>query len=290
MRNIQVVDPSSNDITRAHHVIGADESGNVTGPGAFALSVIRCPRECGEQLAEILIQNGLDPWVSKSQTLRAKTSDEEFNRRVESFIQDVSSTPVEWQAAVGYDDVTIHHKAAGVCALAKGTITSVRSYNGDAVLLPDGATSMYGSQQEHLRRQVSQFFDGSFESAFGAIYTSGLAKADLTYPEATAADYISGYVRSMLVDQGGSLDDLPDQVRWFDSNWREPSTLSPSPFYTLKPAAGHYGTTGETRIVAWIKGRHPEGDSHDVSGQVQNAVQMLESNRVQEYLINEILR
>lgn len=270
-------------------MIGADESGNVTGPGAFALATVRCPRESGELLAELLIENGLNPWFTKSQSLKSNTSREEHRDRVESFIEDLTQHPIEWRAAFGYDDVTIHHKAAGVCALAKSTITHTTEYNGDSVLLPDGATSMYGVQQEHLRRQATQFFDGSFESAFGGIYTSGLAKADLTYPEVTAADYISGYVRERAHLDGG-VQGLPDEAGWFDSNWREPSNLSPAPFYPLKPATGDFGETEAKRIVAWIKGRHPDGDDHDVSGQVENTIGMLESERVQMYLRNNILR
>jgi hypothetical protein len=288
VRNVQVIEPSG-DVTRAHHVIGADESGNVTGPGPFCLAAVRCPRENGELIAELLIQNGLNPWLTKSQSLKANVSREEYNRRVEAFIDDLEESDARWQAAFGYDDATIHHKGAGVCALAKGTITSDSTYSGDAVLLPDGATTMYGEQQQHLRRQVSQFFDGSFESTFGAVYTSGLAKADLTYPEVTAADYISGYLRDALHHQEMSVSELPSQVSWFDSNWREPANLSAAQFYALKPAAGHYGPTEATRIAAWVKGRHPDGDDHDVSSQIENTVDMLESEEVQTYLRENVL-
>lgn len=288
MRDVQIID-SSSETTRAHHVIGIDESGNVTGSGPFALSAVRCPREFGERIAELLIENELAPWMAKSRRLKSNTSSAVHNNRVRSFITDLSENPIEWRVAFGYQNATIHHKAAAVCALAKKTITADVDYQGDAVLLPDGATSMYGDQQAHLRRQSSQFFDGPFESAFGTVYTSGLSKADLTYPEVVAADYIAGYVRDIIAVQDQSVGDFGDNVVWFDSNWREPSDVAPAPFYALTPATGQYGVVEESRVVAWVKGRHPDGDDHDVSGQVRNAVDMLESDKVQQYLLDSIL-
>lgn len=288
MRDVQVIDASA-ETTRAHHVIGVDESGNVTGPGPFALAAVRSPRESGERLAELLIQHGLSPWMAKSQSLRSKLSRQEHNKRVESLLQDLTEHSIEWYAAFGHQNATIHQKAAGVSALAKKTITGDQAYTGDSVLLPDGSPSMYGEQQLHLRHQAAQFFDGPFDSAFGSVYPSGLPKADLTYPEVAAADYIAGYVRDTLAAQEQSVSDFSEHVVWFDSNWREPSNVTPTQFYALRPATGQYGTVEGTRVVAWIKGRHPDGEDHDVSSQVQNAVEMLESETVQQYLFENIL-
>lgn len=142
---------------------------------------------------------------------------------------------------------------------------------------------MYGDSQSHLRSQAAQIFDGSFQSTFGEVYVTALPKADLTYPEVTAADYIAGYVRELL-DAGQTVADLPPEVMWFDSNWREPS-VSPLPFCQIRGVQGRFGETEQTRAAAWIKGRHPKGGDYDASGQWENTVRMLESEQLQQYLL-----
>ena len=283
MRSVQIVDQSDSNTTRAEHVIGVDESGNVTDGGCFALAAVRCPREDGERLAELLIENDLNPWRAKSQTIAGRASTTERNQRVRDFIEDLRSEPISWHVAAGYSGFDIHCKAAGVCVLAKKTITADPDFNGDAVIIPDGSSSMYGSKQKHLRTQASQMFDGSFQSTFGGIYITGLAKADLTYPEATAADFLSGYVRQQI-QSGEQIQALPDQVHRFDGNWRE-SIVAPQPYYRIQGVGGDFGGIQQNRAVAWIKGRHPDGDSYDSRSQWQNAVQILESETVQQYLL-----
>ena len=80
---------------------------------------------------------------------------------------------------------------------------------------------MYGDHQEHLRSQAAKYFDGTFQSSFGSIHITGMPKADLTYPEVAAADYLTGYVTDAMHNRL-SVADLPDEVGWYDSNWREP--------------------------------------------------------------------
>lgn len=282
MRSVQVVDQSDSSTTRAEHVIGIDESGNVTGGGSFALAAVRCPREDGERLAELLIENDLDPWRAKSQTVVERSSIAERNRRVRGFIEDLESEPISWHAAAGYSRFDIHCKAAAVCVLAKKTITATPQFSGDTVLIPDGSPEMYGNKQEHLRTQAGHIFDGPFQSTFGEIYVTGLAKADLTYPEATAADFIAGYVRHQI-ESGTQIESLPTPVHRFDGNWREP-IVAPQPYYRIPGVGGDFGGVQQNRAVAWIKGRHPDGESYDSSSQWQNAIQILESQTVQQYL------
>lgn len=288
MRSIQVVDESSGNVTRSGHVVGVDESGNVTGSAPFALAAVRCPREDGERLAELLLEHGLSPWQGKSKTVARSTSPDERNQRVENLIDSLDDEPVTWRVAAGYSSATIDHKAAGVCTLAKKTITSGSDFRGDSVIVPDGEPDMYGTRQEYLRVQAAQTFDGSFQSVFGEVYVTGLARADLTYPEVAAADYLAGYVRAAIAD-GRSVDALPDEVIWFSQDWREPS-VSPFPFYRIHGVTGEYGATERTRVAAWIKGRHPDGGSHDVSSQWENTVRMLESDRLQQYLLESMSR
>lgn len=288
MRSVQVVEQSSGNITRAEHVIGVDESGDMMNGDPFALTAVRAPREFSERLAELLIENDLAPWRAKSSTITHQVSFEERDQQVENFIQDLAEEEaISHRTAVGYTADSIHHKAAGICALAKKTITSSSEYSGDAVLLPDGATSMYGESQTHLRTQAAQFFDGGFQSAFGEVYVSGLPKADLTYPEVTAADYIASYLRTAFVESGNQLSSLPDGVVWFDSNWREPN-ISPLSFYQIHGVSGDYGAIEKTRAAGWIKGRHPNGGEFNASSQWNNTVEMLESDLVQQYLLKNI--
>jgi len=286
VRSIQVVEESSGDTTRAEHVVGIDESGQVTGEGQFALVAVRCPRSCGERLAELLIECDLSPWKGKWQTLGRNVSASERRNRVEQLLGLLEAAPISWQAAVGYTQYSIHHKAAAVCVLTKQTITGSPEFRGDALMIPDGAPSMYGDSQQHLRTQAAQMFDGSFQSTFGGVYVTGLAGADLTYPEATAADYLAGYLREAIVE-GGSPDSLPDQVVRFDANWREP-LISPLPFYRIRGASGEYGSPELTRVVAWITGRQPDDEAYDASSQWTNRVQMLDSEAVQQYLLTTV--
>lgn len=287
MRSVQIIERSSDRTTRAEHMIGVDESGNVTGSGPFAVAAVRCKRSNSERLAELLLENNLAPWRAKSKSLTETTTAEERGYRVRNFMESLTAESIPWHVAVGYSSQSIHHKAAAVCVLAKKTITSAAEFSGDAVLIPDGAASMYGSNQEHLRTQAGQMFDGSFQSAFGGVYVTGLPKADLTYPEVTSADYIAGFVREAITDGSQAIQTLPDQVVRFDQNWREPS-VTPHPFYQIRGVTGDFGTREQTRAAAWIKGRHPDGGDFSVQSQWDNTVQMVQSEQVQNYLREEM--
>lgn len=50
MRSIQVVNHDTEATTRAEHMIGFDESGNITQDDLFVLTAFRCLRENSEQL------------------------------------------------------------------------------------------------------------------------------------------------------------------------------------------------------------------------------------------------
>jgi hypothetical protein len=287
MRKVRLIEQSSGNTARAQHVIGVDESGDVIGSdGPFALATVRCPRENGEKLAESLVENDLAPWKGKSKTVAANTSREERNRLVEGLIESLASKRIPWQVAAGYSGESIHCKAAAVCALAKKTITADDSYRGSSILIADGAISMYGDHQEHLRSQAAKYFDGAFQSSFGSIHISGMPKADLTYPEVAAADYLAGYVTDAMRN-GLSVADLPEEVSWYDSNWREPKG-SPLPFYRISGVNGDYGSIQKTRVMAWIKGRHPDGDTHDISSQWESSVGILNSPLLQRYLLEDV--
>lgn len=251
----------------------------------FSLAAVRCPRERSEELAEVLISCELAPWRAKSRSLASHCGSlEERNHRIEQFIKKLSSRGFHWATTFGWEKIPVDACAAAICTLSKKTITEAAgTYTGDSVLLPDGTVDTYGKDQEYLRIQASTFFGGSFRSNFGSVYVSGLPKADLTYPEVMAADFISGYVRKQVEgERFGRIMDLEGCVGWFDENWREPNTGA-APFYVMGSLPADYGEIEKTRIVSWIKGRCPDGAEYD-SSQYSRAIDYLESETVKEYL------
>lgn len=252
----------------------------------FSIAAVRCPRERGEELAEMLISCGLVPWRAKSRTLASRCeSVAERNDRVEQFIMELNSRGFDWAVTFGWERISVDACAAAVCTLSKKTITRAsNTFDGDVVLIPDGTADTYGKHQAYLRVQASTFFGGSFRSNFGSVYVSGLPKADLTYPEVMAADFISGYVRKQTENEEFErIMELQGCVGWFDENWREPDT-EPVPFYAIGSLNADYGEIERTRIVSWIKGRRPDGTDYDGSNQYSKTVDYLESTTVKEYL------
>jgi len=147
---------------------------------------------------------------------------------------------------------------------------------------------MYGDQQEYLRVQAGQFFDGAFQSEFGSVYVAALTDGDLTYPEVAAADHLAGYVRAAVDDERSYPSTLPDPVRWFSSDWREPTGV-PIPYYRLRGISGRMQSDGENRVVAWIEGRHPDGEQYDISSRWDSFLDRLDSEQVQEYLRSQVV-
>lgn len=284
MRKVRA-ESDSGDIARAENVICVDESGDVSKSGNLAtLAVVRCPRSQTEKLAEILIDCGLQPWRAKSRTLSRKIDKSEYYIRVHELITSLSSESIPWRVAAIYDDCTIRQKSAAACTLAKKTMTSVQpeEFNGDSILIPDGNSQMYGNSQSELRKQATQVFDGSFQSVFGEVYVSSMSKADLTYPEGTAADYLAGWVRKQIMDEVG-IENLPDEVMVFNPDWCEPDT-SPQPLYKITDADVSHGSEQLNRIIAWIMGRNDSGSEYNTSSRLENRLDILQSETVEEYL------
>lgn len=256
------------------------------GDGPFSLAAVRCPRDRSEKLAELLISSELAPWKAKSKTLlRHCSSPEERDNRVKNFIETLDEYKIPWAVTVGWEKVSVDACTAGICNLAKKTITHAPGpYEGDSVLVPDGTTNTYGKEQERLCVQGSTFFGGGFQSRYGSVYISGLSKADLTYPEVMAADFIAGYAyRCLTNDRVREIDKLSGFIGWFDENWREPST-TPVPFYGIGPLTMDYGEREKSRVVSWIKGNRPDEVTFDGSNRYQNVVGYLESETVRSYL------
>lgn len=291
LRSVQVTSESGQR-KRLDHVIGVDESGNPDGGNEpFVISAVQCPRSYGEKLAESLIDAGLNPWRSKSSSLsvsdEAKATQDD---RIRSFIGTISSTPITWCAAVGWEAYSVPKRATIACTVTSKALTAPHSdqrpsFEGDAALIHDGNAKTYGDKQRHLRKQASAKFNPSFQSAICSVYVSSLPKADLTYPEVVAADYIAGFVRKKLAEGEKSVSQLPNQVLWISSEWRS-EDVQPVPLYWLRTSGNRQSTTQQSRITAWIEGRRPPEEGLTSGGQFKNIVDnRLESDTLKEYLL-----
>lgn len=292
LRSIQVTSESGQR-KRLDHVVGVDESGNPDGGNEpFVISAVHCPRSYGEELAEHLIDAGLNPWRSKSNSLsvsdEAKVTQDE---RVESFIDDIGSAPVTWCAAAGWKAYSIPKRAAVACTVTSKALTTPHrdqtpDFEGDTALIHDGNAKTYGDNQHHLRKQASSRFNSSFQSAICSVHASSLPKADLTYPEVVAADYIAGYVRKKLATGEESVSGLPNQVLWVRSDWSA-EDVQPAPLYWLRTSGSSQTTTEQSRIVAWVEGRRPSKDGLTSGGRFKNIIDnRIESDTLTEYLLN----
>lgn len=290
LRAVQVTDDSGQR-KRLDHVVGVDESGNPNADGGpFLISAVQCPRTYGEALAEHLIDAGLNPWQNKSSSLsvsdRAKATQDE---RVESFISAISSTPITWCAAVGWDAYNVPKRAAIACTVTSKALTTPHSnripdFEGDTALIHDGDAKTYGDNQHYLRKQASAEFNPSFQSAICSVHVSSLPKADLTYPEVTAADYIAGYIRKKLANGETTVEQLSDQVLWVSSDWAC-EDVQPAPLYWLRTSGAKQSTPEQSRVIAWIEGRRPPKDGVSSRRQFERVIEnRLESEKLKEYL------
>ncbi len=290
LRPVQVASKSG-EKKRLNHVIGVDESGNPDGTGGpFVICAVQCPRRHGEKLANYLIDAGLNPWRNKSHSL--STSDiakATQDRRVESLISSIASTPVTWSSAVGWEAYSVPKRAAITCTVASKSLTTPHSeeksdFDGDAVLIHDGGPETYGENQQYLRKQASAEFNSSFQSAICAVYASSLPKADLTYPEVIAADYIAGYVRKKLTTGEASVKQLPKQVEWVSSGWTF-EDVQPTPSYRLRTSGAKQAAVEQSRVIAWVEGRRPPKDGVSSGRKFENVIEnRIHSETLTKYL------
>ena len=103
---------------------------------------------------------------------------------------------------------------------AKKTITGGSSleHTGDRAAILHDERVLNQSYKTPVRRKVAKEFDTGFQQAFHPVYPTFVNKADLTYPQSIAADFIGGYLRSRLLD-GATTDQLGESVLEFDDSW-----------------------------------------------------------------------
>lgn len=292
LRQVELVEKLNNrgrsNQQRVDYVVGVDESGN-SKEGPFVMTAVQCPRSCGETLAELLINQGLEPWKSKSSSTPAELSNEDLSTSVSSLIGSLADTPVTWHAVGGWGSYNKQERAMIACIVTTKAMTgsndsSVPNYDGPATLMHDGGRRMYGNSQIAIRKAANRQFSG-FADRHTPVYVSFIPEGDKTYPEITAADYISGYLRSEIQSRGiegiRSLDRIND-------SWRASSQEPPATLYQIRARRRGRRQRKEERAAAWIDGRRPpESDSWDGS-QLESLVNRLKSDTVREYLLNEL--
>lgn len=285
LRPVQLTEDGTGERERARHVIGVDESGNPTDSSeAYAVTAVFCPRERGERLVELLVDCGLHPWQNKSRSLSAILDDPtEQTRRVTDFVTRLSSERMAWSAAFGWQHYSLEERAATACTVASRALAGVDELAGKAVLVHDGGENTYGSHQIVLRKQAAAKFNHSFQSTLCPVFVTSLVRADLIYPEVIAADYLAGYVRTLVERSAGTSRDLPANVGRIRREWREPET-APLSFYWLRTSGATHASTVESRVVAWIEGRRPARRGFESGGQYENVVSRLSSPDVRSYL------
>lgn len=295
LRSVQAFEHGTNDVVRADHIIGIDESGNPTAGTPYVIAAVHCPRDASESLAELLVEAGLGPWQRKSASLGVVTSSQaERTARVERFIDFLDDSASTWSAAAGWSDYSQLDRAAIACRVAKGTLTlpsqsAVVSCTGDVLILHDGDYDVYHPNLRPLRVQAASVFDSSFEAAFSPVYMSAFSKADLTYPEVTATDFLAGYIHHMLSSNSSvSIETCHENVFRIDArNWRTSTNISPKPLHLIQPGTRQENTTIRTRVIAWMDGRRPPEEANPSTDLFEKFVSgRIESEVLQTYLMN----
>lgn len=252
------------------------------------MTAVQCPRWHGESLAESLIDLGLEPWKSKSSSTPQSVSGTELSETVEQLLSSFDSSPITCHTVAGWGTYTIDQRAATACIVASKALTggsgSVPEYEGPAALVHDGGSRMYGSRQDRLRRAATRQFNG-FGNRVTPVYITQLQDGDRIYPEVTAADYIAGYIRSQLPETG--IEGIGYDVQRINDSWNV-SDDPPCTLYTLRSRDRRQSQQRYDRAVAWIEERQPSSDDVWGSQPLQSLADRLQSDVVQEYLLNEL--
>lgn len=291
LRRVELIENSTDTGKRSQqrvdHVVGVDESGN-SDEGPFVMTAVQCPRSSGETLAELLIEQGLEPWKSKSSSPPAHMSNEEVSSSVSALIENLADTSITWHTVGGWGSYNKQQRAMIACIVTTKAMTgsndSLPDYDGPATLMHDGGTRMYGNGQIAIRRAASRQFNG-FADRHTPVYLSFIQDGDKTYPEITAADYISGYLRSEIQKRGIEDIELLDRI---DHSWRASNDEPPATLYQICARRRGRPQGKEERAAAWIGGRRPpESDSWDGS-QLDSLTNRINSDIVREYLRKEL--
>lgn len=239
------------------HIIGVDETGNHNVSGGFAITAVLCPRSVEVQLAEKMIDSGMNLW-------KEKPSDELFSEStLPQFIEGHSE--ITWFAIGATHPISREEKAAAAITAAAYTLiqpnTSSTYQINQAALIHDGNDKMYGSNQVLLREQAKAQFDSEFRNTFGEIFLTHTTSGDQIYPTVMLADLISGQVQQRIKN-GQGIGTEVNKYEWFKDTWVEGTKGKVQDLYYLNSAGGQYSDYLWENYAAWLLGRSAaDGDS-----------------------------
>lgn len=274
------------------HVVGVDESGN-SADGPFVMTAVQCPREESERLAELLIDLGLQPWKSKSSSSPPGVSNEQLSDKVRRLISKINDMQVTWSAVAGRGSYGAGRAGMIACVVSSKAMTGgiedeAPEYDGPATIMHDGSprSNLYGDSQIKIRRGAHRQFS-DFPDRYTPVYLSFLRSGDKTYPEITAADYIAGYLNSVISNQ--TVEKVNHPVQRIDKSWKVSDRDPPVPLYDLRTRDRQRQLTKEDRAAAWIEGRQPLTDDEGWGERsFEGLIDRLESDTVKCYLSNEL--
>lgn len=294
LRRVELVESGGEDsghanVQHINHVVGVDESGT-SADGPFVMAAVQCPRGSGEILAEFLIEEGLQPWKSKSSSTPSGMSNSGLSEHVSNLLDLIEGTPITWHAVAGWGAYSKPERAAIACIVASKAMTGggnqeIPDFNGPATLMHDGGHQLYGAGQLAIRRAATRQFNG-FGDRVTPVYLSFLEDGDKTYPEITAADFIAGYLRSEIPERG--IEGLRQPVERINESWRASDSDPPSPLYQIRTRDRRRQQAKIARAAAWIEGRRPPEDGGWNESPIESLAGRLTSETVRDYILNEL--
>lgn len=274
-------------------LIGVDESGNESnaGDGLCVVVAVRAARAAEIALVRALVQSDLHPFEHKSATLGydAQITDSERRDRVQQFLTALESLPVTWSAIICRSEYRTAVRAAAAVMAAKKTITREQphEHSGDrAAMLHDGKL-LTPNYKTAVRQKVAKEFDTGFQHAFYPVCLAFVNRADLTYPQSIAADYIAGYLRSRLLN-GATSEQLAESLLEFDDSWTH-SLDTAAPLYYLDSFEPIRGEGARSRAAAWIQGKVIPLDVDPTDIDVyEQVIRQIDDDTVYTYLSDEL--
>ena len=138
-----------------------------------------------------------------------------------------------------------------------------------------------------VRQKVAKEFDTGFQHAFSPACLAFVNRADLTYPQSIAANYIAGYLRSRLLN-GATSDQLAESLLEFDDSWNH-SLDTAAPLYYFDSFEPIRGEGARSRAAAWIRGKVIPLDVDPTDIDIyEQIIQQIDDDTVYTYLSDEL--
>lgn len=290
LRDITIVD-SEDSRNNVSNLVGVDESED---SDSFVVVAVRCARSDDISLVRALIESELQPFEHKSSTIvrYGDLDQQERAERVKTLLEKLDESSITWGAVTCQTNPTNEIKAAATTMAVKKSITTGLKTGdlahgcGGTAMLHDGQYDSYSDHYVKLREFASGHFDTGFQRSICPVYLTFLRKADRTYPQNNAADYVAGFLRDQV--RNGAQGELPNHVYSFDKSWID-SAPQPDPIYHLDEFDPVQEAELHSRVIAWMTGRGlPKEPSPRRRDPYFDLVNQIEDPTVRKYLSEEI--